>query len=176
MGSHRRLESPGVDRGANAALCVMSAAAAAIGVVPATAAPHDDTRAKVDRLYEEAEKATEAYNKADERADKLREQVHDAQDRIARQQEDINSMRDALGSLAGAQYRSGGLDPSLALLLSEDPEDDLDRAARSALPMSLASTSFLISTMPTTGSTSISAAVHMNSQNSGRPPSGWSGT
>ncbi len=132
MGSHRRLESPGFDRGANAALCVMSAAAAAIGVVPATAAPHDDTRAKVDRLYEEAEKATEAYNKADERADKLREQVHDAQDRIARQQEDINSMRDALGSLAGAQYRSGGLDPSLALLLSEDPEDYLDRAARIA--------------------------------------------
>lgn len=110
----------------------MSAAAAAIGVVPATAAPHDDTRAKVDRLYEEAEKATEAYNKADERADRLRKQVSDAQDRIARQQEDINSMRDALGSLAGAQYRSGGLDPSLALLLSDDPEDYLDRAARIA--------------------------------------------
>lgn len=132
MGSHRRLVSPGFDRGANAALCVMSAAAAAIGVVPATAAPHDDTRAKVDRLYEEAEKATEAYNKADERADKLREHVNAAQDRIARQQEDINSMRDALGSLAGAQYRSGGLDPSLALLLSDDPEDYLDRAARIA--------------------------------------------
>ena len=113
----------------------MSAAAAAIGVVPATAAPHtphDDTRAKVDHLYEEAEKATELYNKADERADKLRKQVSDAQDRIARQQEDINSMRDALGSLAGAQYRSGGLDPSLALLLSDDPEDYLDRAARIA--------------------------------------------
>ncbi|MFJ7072706.1 NlpC/P60 family protein [Streptomyces sp. NPDC098781] len=129
MGSHRRLASPGFDRGANAALCVMSAAAAALGVTPATAAPQDDTRAKVDRLYEEAEKATEAYNKADERAEGLREQVRRAQDRIARQQEDINSMRDVLGSLAGAQYRSGGLDPSLALLLSDDPEDYLDKAA-----------------------------------------------
>lgn len=107
----------------------MSAAAAALGVAPATAAPHDDTRAKVDRLYEEAEKATEAYNKADERADKLREQVRGAQDRIARQQERINSMRDAVGSLAGAQYRSGGLDPSLALLLSNDPAEYLARAA-----------------------------------------------
>ncbi|MFF5478887.1 NlpC/P60 family protein [Streptomyces sp. NPDC012935] len=132
MGSHRRLAPTGFDRGAGAALCVMSAAATALGVVPASAAPQDDTRAKVDRLYEEAEKATEAYNRADERADKLRKQVTDAQDRIARQQEDINSKRDALGSLAGAQYRSGGLDPSLALLLSNDPADYLDKAARIA--------------------------------------------
>lgn len=107
----------------------MSAAAAVLGVVPASAAPHDDTRAEVDRLYEEAEQATEAYNKADERADGLREQVGDAQDRIARQQERINSMRETLGSLAGAQYRSGGLDPSLALLFSDDPDDYLDKAA-----------------------------------------------
>ncbi|WP_031483296.1 C40 family peptidase [Streptomyces bicolor] len=132
MGSHRRLATSGFDRGAGAALCVMSAAATALGVVPAKATPHDDTRTKVDRLYEEAEKATEAYNQADERADKLRDQVSRAQDRIARQQESINSMRDALGSLAGAQYRSGGLDPSLALLLSDDPADYLDRAARIA--------------------------------------------
>lgn len=110
----------------------MSAAAAAFGLVPAmsaVAAPHDDTRAEVDRLYEEAEKATEAYNKADERADALRKDVSGAQERIARQQERINSMRETLGSLAGAQYRSGGLDPSLALLFSDDPDDYLDKAA-----------------------------------------------
>ncbi|MFI5676175.1 C40 family peptidase [Streptomyces cellulosae] len=132
MGSHRRLAPSGFDRGASAALCVMSAAATALGVLPATsavAAPHDDTRAEVDRLYEEAEKATEAFNKADERADSLREEVSGAQDRIARQQERINSMRDSLGSLAGAQYRAGGLDPSLALLFSDDPDDYLDKAA-----------------------------------------------
>ena len=93
------------------------------------AAPQDDTRAEVDRLYEEAEHATESYNKADERADTLRDQVDRAQDRIARQQDRINTMRDALGSLAGAQYRSGGIDPSLALMLSSDPDDYLDRAA-----------------------------------------------
>ncbi|PWI18877.1 hypothetical protein DI272_35600 [Streptomyces sp. Act143] len=129
MVSHRRLVPSGFDRGAGAAaLCVLSATAAALGAVPATAAPHD-TRAEVDRLYEEAEKATEAYNKADERADALKKQVGTAQDRIARQQDRINSMREALGSLAGAQYRSGGLDPSLALLFSDDPDDYLDKAA-----------------------------------------------
>ncbi|WP_369237815.1 NlpC/P60 family protein [Streptomyces sp. R21] len=132
MGSHRRFAPSGLSRGRGATVTVLSVAAtaaAALGAVPAGAAPHDDTRAEVDRLYEEAEKATEAFNKADERADSLRKQVSTAQDRIARQQERINTMRDALGSLAGAQYRSGGIDPSLALLFSDDPDDYLDKAA-----------------------------------------------
>ncbi|WP_395573672.1 NlpC/P60 family protein [Streptomyces sp. BK79] len=129
MGSHRRLAPTGFDRGATAAVGLLSVAAAVLGAVPATAAPHDDRRAEVDRLYTEAERATEAYNKADARTDALREEVSAAQDAIARQQERINSMRDALGSLAGAQYRSGGIDPSLALLLSADPDDYLDKAS-----------------------------------------------
>ncbi|MDX2762108.1 C40 family peptidase [Streptomyces europaeiscabiei] len=132
MVSHSRLVPSGFDRGAAAALGVLSAAAAALGAIPvqsAAAAPHDNTRAEVDRLYEEAERATEAYNKADERADELREQVGTAQDSIARQQDRINVMRESLGSLAGAQYRSGALDPSIALLFSDDPDDYLDTAA-----------------------------------------------
>ncbi|MGM1077208.1 NlpC/P60 family protein [Streptomyces sp. H28] len=130
MGSHRRLApSSGSDRSTTVAVGLLSAAAAVLGAVPAGAAPHDDARTEVDRLYEEAERATEAYNEADERADTLRAQVRTAQDDLARQQERVNSMRDALGSLAGAQYRSGGLDPSLELLLSEDPEDYLDKAS-----------------------------------------------
>ncbi|MFE1750837.1 C40 family peptidase [Streptomyces anandii] len=132
MGSHRRLAPSGFDRGAGAAICVLSAAAAALGALPATsatAAPPGDTRSEVDRLYEDAEKATEAYDKADERAGRLRRQVRDAQDRIARQQLRVNTLRESLGSVAGAQYRSGGLDPSLALLFSRDPADYLDKAA-----------------------------------------------
>ncbi|WP_432135595.1 MULTISPECIES: NlpC/P60 family protein [unclassified Streptomyces] len=132
MGFHRRLAPSGFDRGAAGALSALSVAAAALGAVsavPASAAPHDDTRAEVDRLYEEAERATEAFNEAGERAGLLRRQVRDAQDRIARQQARINEMRDKLGSLAGAQYRAGGLDPSLALLFSDDPDDYLAKAA-----------------------------------------------
>ncbi|WP_320778554.1 NlpC/P60 family protein [Streptomyces sp. CRN 30] len=130
MGSHRRLAPSGFDRGATTVAGLLSAAAALLGAaVPASAAPLDDTRAEVDRLHEEAERATEAYNEAEERTDVLRERVDAAQERLARQQKHINSMRDALGSLAGAQYRSGGIDPSLALLLSADPDEYLDRAA-----------------------------------------------
>ncbi|MGW7420973.1 NlpC/P60 family protein [Streptomyces sp. NPDC054813] len=129
MGFHRRLAPSGFNRGAGAALCALSTAAAALGAVPASAAPHGHTRAEVDRLYQQAEEATEAYNKADERAGALRREVNDAQDRIARQQQSINAMRETLGSLAGAQYRSGGIDPTVALLFSDDPEDYLDRAS-----------------------------------------------
>lgn len=52
-----------------------------------------------------------------------------ARDRAARGQEHLNRLRTALGSVVSAQYRSGGLDPSLALLLSSDPDTYLDRAA-----------------------------------------------
>ncbi|MGW3143084.1 NlpC/P60 family protein [Streptomyces sp. NPDC001177] len=128
MGSHRRLAPSGFNRGA-VVLCVLSAAAAALGAVPAAAAPHGDPRAEVDRLYQEAEKATEAFDQAGERVGVLRRQVSDARDHIARQQERINTMRDELGSLAGAQYRSGGIDPTVALLFSDDPADYLDKAA-----------------------------------------------
>lgn len=129
VGSHRRLAPSGSDRGAGVAVGLLSVAAAALTGAPAGAAPHDDTRARVDRLYQEAERATEAYNEADERADALREQVRARQDRIAREQDRVNTMREVLGALAGAQYRSGGLDPALALLLSTEPEEYLEKAS-----------------------------------------------
>ncbi|MFB7596265.1 NlpC/P60 family protein [Streptomyces sp. NPDC056160] len=134
MGSHRRLAPSGFDRGAGAAraaVTALSAAAAVLGALPATsavAAPHGGTRAEVDRLYHEAEKATQDFDRADERADVLRRQVRDAQDRIARRQQRVNALRESIGSVAGAQYRSGGLDPSLALLFSRDPAEYLDKA------------------------------------------------
>ncbi|MEV5143006.1 NlpC/P60 family protein [Streptomyces sp. NPDC052727] len=127
MGSHRRLAPSGFDRGA-VALCVLSAAAT-LGAVPAQAVPGADTRTEVDRLYEEAEKATQAFDKADERAGLLRREVRDAQDHVARQQQRVNDLREQLGSLAGAQYRSGGIDPAVALLFSADPDDYLDKAS-----------------------------------------------
>ncbi|MFE9041054.1 NlpC/P60 family protein [Streptomyces sp. NPDC007818] len=127
MASHRRPARVTVLTAAAAAT-----AAASLGAVPASADPGagtEATRAKVDRLYEEAERAAEGYNQADEKADALRRKVGQAQDSLARGQERINRMRGALGALAGAQYRSGGLDPTLVLLLSSDPDSYLSRAS-----------------------------------------------
>ncbi|WP_432126255.1 NlpC/P60 family protein [Streptomyces sp. bgisy082] len=127
MASHRRPARVTVLTVAAAAT-----AAASLGAVPANADPGagaEAARTRVDRLFEEAERATEGYNEADEKADALRRTVARARDGLARGQERVNRMRGVLGSVAGAQYRSGGIDPSLALLLSSDPDSYLERAS-----------------------------------------------
>ncbi|MEU5978610.1 NlpC/P60 family protein [Streptomyces sp. NPDC047315] len=132
MASHRRPPQPGPAHGARVTvLSAAAATAAALGAAPATAEPHSSpeaTRAGVDRLFEEAERATERFNEAGERAGGLRTRVTAAQDAVARGQERVNRLRGALGAVAGAQYRSGGLDPALMLLLSADPESYLEHA------------------------------------------------
>ncbi|MFE8937606.1 NlpC/P60 family protein [Streptomyces sp. NPDC007872] len=124
MASHRRPARVTVLTAAAAA----ATAAASLGAVPASADP-GAARTTVDRLFEEAERATESYNEADEKADALRRTVSRARDGLARGQERVNRMRGVLGSVAGAQYRSGGIDPALALFLSSDPDSYLERAS-----------------------------------------------
>ena len=92
--------------------------------------PPTAARSKVDRLYQEAEQATEQYNKADEQADRLR----DAGGPGAGQRRPGPGARSTgCGARSvrspGAQYRSGGIDPALALLLSSDPDSYLDKAS-----------------------------------------------
>ncbi|MER6091706.1 C40 family peptidase [Streptomyces bluensis] len=86
-------------------------------------------RAKVARLYEQAEVATEQYNGAKEGADKARERLEDLRDEAARRTEELNSAREKLGSVAAAQYRGGGIDPAVQLALSGDPDAYLDGVA-----------------------------------------------
>ncbi|MEU6058214.1 NlpC/P60 family protein [Streptomyces sp. NPDC047097] len=133
MASHRRSSQSGLTRSARTTvLSAAAATAAALAAAPAGAAPTapaDGPKARVDRLYAEAEKATEGFNAAAERSGVLRERVGALQDEVARGQERINRMRGVLGSVAGAQYRSGGMDPALRLLLTSDPDGYLDRAA-----------------------------------------------
>ncbi|MET8409232.1 NlpC/P60 family protein [Streptomyces sp. NPDC005195] len=86
-------------------------------------------KARVDTLYEEAEVATEKYNGAKEKADHASRRLHDLRDETARKEDRLNTARDALGSIAAAQYRSGGLDPALQLALSDRPDQYLDGAA-----------------------------------------------
>jgi cell wall-associated NlpC family hydrolase len=85
-------------------------------------------KAEVDRLYQEAEAATEKYNGAKEKAEAAGRRLRDLQDQAARKEERLNSARDALGSVAAAQYRAGGLDPAVQLALSDDPDRYLENA------------------------------------------------
>lgn len=65
--SHRRSTQPGVNRSVRITVLSAATAAAALGAATANADPQDTPRtakAEVDRLYGEAERATEQFNKA----------------------------------------------------------------------------------------------------------------
>ncbi len=115
-------------------LTTAAAAAVAISSQAANAAPSekpskDEVKAKVDKLYEQAEHATEEYNGAKEKQGKLQKEISTIQDNVARGQEELNELRDAMGLAAAAQYRTGSIDSSLQLFLSSDPDDYLDKAS-----------------------------------------------
>ncbi|MFE2415854.1 NlpC/P60 family protein [Streptomyces hokutonensis] len=130
MASHRRPKQPSRTR--VTVLTATAAAAVALTSQAAQAAPKpskDQVKAKTDTLYEQAEKATEEYDGAKDKQKKLEKEIADLQDKVARGQSDLNTLRDGLGSLASAQYRTGGIDPSVQLFLSSDPDDYLDKAS-----------------------------------------------
>lgn len=85
-------------------------------------------KAKVDRLYQEAEAATEKYNGAKEKARAAESRLNTLRDQAARRTAQLNEARDGLGAIAAAQYRGGGLDPAMQLALSDDPDHYLDGA------------------------------------------------
>ncbi|RII18240.1 putative endopeptidase precursor [Streptomyces sp. YIM 130001] len=130
MASHRRPKQPSRTR-----VTVLTATAAAAVALTAQSAHADpkpskkEVKAKVDKLYTQAEKATEQYNGAKETQEQLEESIDELQDKVARGQSDLNDLRSGLGSLASAQYRSGGIDPSVQLFLSSDPDTYLDKAS-----------------------------------------------
>ncbi|MGW7101490.1 NlpC/P60 family protein [Streptomyces sp. NPDC054838] len=131
MASHRRPKQP--SRSRVTALTAFAAAAVALSSQSAMAAPDkpnkDEVKAKVDALYDEAEQATEKFDGAKDRQDKLEKEIAQLQDQVARGQLELNDMRNTLGSMASAQYRTGGIDQSLTLLLSDDPQSYLDKAS-----------------------------------------------
>ncbi|MFF4605437.1 NlpC/P60 family protein [Streptomyces sp. NPDC001339] len=136
MASHRRISQHGqATLTGVTVLSVLATAAAALTAPPASAAPADRpaagreaAAARLDALYEQAERATERFNGAAARTKELRAAVAVLQDRTARAQERLNRMRGRLGALAAAQYRSGGIDPLLRLMLSERPDSYLEKA------------------------------------------------
>ncbi|KAB7842847.1 NlpC/P60 family protein [Streptomyces mobaraensis] len=151
MASHRRSTPSGLARTVRVTVLSAAVATAAAAFSPSAAArpggPADpagaaggaggagsfgssgSVRERLDRLYRQAERATEQYNAAGERAGALRRKVEQAADRVARGQETVNRMRNALGTVAAAQYRDGLVDPALRLLLSSEPDRYLDRAS-----------------------------------------------
>ncbi|MDX3689180.1 NlpC/P60 family protein [Streptomyces europaeiscabiei] len=132
MASHRRPKQP--SRARVTVLTTAAAAAVALTSQAANAAPaekpsKDEVKAKVHKLYEDAGRATDKLNGAEEKQEKLEKEISAIQDNVAKGQEDLNELREGIGLAASAQYRSGGIDSSIQLFLSADPDDYLDKAA-----------------------------------------------
>ncbi len=129
MASHRRPKP--VSRTRVTVLTATAAAAVALSSQAANATPKPtvkDVKAQVDSLNQQAEAATQQYDGAKERQDKLQSQVNDLQNKVAREQAALNKLADGFGTMASAQYRTGGIDPTVQLFLSSDPSDYLDKA------------------------------------------------
>ncbi|WP_326817618.1 NlpC/P60 family protein [Streptomyces sp. NBC_01762] len=135
MAAHRKpKQRPCTGSAARTAATLAFAGAATAAALPGAA--HADpqltpaqVKAKVDRLYHEAEVATEQYNGAKEKATATAKSLGALRDEAARRTERLNASRNALGSLAAAQYRTGGIDPAVQLALSSDPDEYLERAS-----------------------------------------------
>ncbi|WP_165985659.1 NlpC/P60 family protein [Streptomyces sp. YIM 98790] len=130
MASHRRPKQP-----SRARVTIFGATAAATVALTAQSAQadpkptKDEVKERVDELHEEAAEITDEYNGAVEAEEELEESVEELQDSVARGQQELNELRAGLGSVAAAQYRNGGLAPSMQLFLSSDPDGYLDQAS-----------------------------------------------
>ncbi|WP_327244773.1 C40 family peptidase [Streptomyces sp. NBC_01320] len=135
MAAHRKpRQRPHTGSAARTAATLAFAGAATAAVLPGSAHAEPQPtptriKAAVDRLYHDAEVATEQYNGAKEEATAAAKSLNALRDEAARRTERLNASRDALGSLAAAEYRTGGLDPAVQLALSSDPDQYLQRAS-----------------------------------------------
>ncbi|MFG3001179.1 NlpC/P60 family protein [Streptomyces sp. NPDC048340] len=136
MASHRKPRqrplSGGTARTTAATLALAGAATATAFEGTSQADPQptpSQVQAQVDRLYEEAEAATERYNGAKEKADEAQRALSDLRDETARKTDLLNTARSKLGSLAATQYRNGTLGAAVQLAMADDPQEYLDRAS-----------------------------------------------
>ncbi|MFI5754267.1 NlpC/P60 family protein [Streptomyces sp. NPDC051569] len=135
MAAHRKRKQRSFTGNAGrtaATLVLAGAATATVFDGPVHAEPRltpAQVKTKVDKLYEQAEAATDRYNGAKEKAKDARTSLSELRDEATRRTDRLNTSRNALGSVAAAQYRSGGLDPAVQLALSSKPDQFLEGAA-----------------------------------------------
>ena len=88
----------------------------------------NDVKNKVADLHDQAEQASEAYDKAAGDLASLQHKIDQIQSRITAEQTLLSNTQSSLGTLAAAQYRAGGVDSSLQLMLSAAPDSFLQQA------------------------------------------------
>ncbi|MEU2428818.1 NlpC/P60 family protein [Streptomyces sp. NPDC007861] len=87
----------------------------------------EEVQKKVDDLYRQAGSATQQYNEAKEETAQQRREVGQILDDVAKRTESLNEARRTLGSYAAAQYRTGAVTPTAALLFADSPQAYFDQ-------------------------------------------------
>ncbi len=102
---------------------------------PASGSDGPSVSAEVARLFEEAARITERYEKGRRAADEQRARASLLQEDLREKRRELLVLQDRVGEIARAQYRAGGsLAGTARLLLARDPEDALhvERTAQQA--------------------------------------------
>ncbi|MEU5886138.1 C40 family peptidase [Streptomyces sp. NPDC047461] len=109
------------------------AAGTALAPVPANAVPEPGERTVAElltdlqRLYREAERATETYNATEEKLTEQKAEVLRLDTALSRARLSLHDSRGAAGRLARQQYQnSTDISPYVRLLLARDPQHALD--------------------------------------------------
>ncbi|MBR7839350.1 C40 family peptidase [Actinospica durhamensis] len=131
---HRSPRGPASICAVRAVGVLTSGAAAAVGVAawaPSTAQAADPQQiaTQVLSLRAAAETATQQYDQATQNMARLQQQIDALQAQTTLAQAAVQRYSSSLGRIAAAQYRGIGVDPTLQLLLAQQPDQFLQRAA-----------------------------------------------
>ena len=113
-----------------AACSVATLSGSLLVVSPSFAEPDmKDVQARVDRLYHEAEQASERYNDARVELKKTQSQLKALRADLDRQEQQVESVRQRVASSVLAQYQGQALSTTSQVMLSKDPDAFLDQLA-----------------------------------------------
>jgi peptidoglycan DL-endopeptidase CwlO len=113
-----------------AALAITTLGGSMLTTSPSFAEPDiDDVQARVDKLYHEAEQASERYNDVREDMKSTQARLKSLHADLARQEAKVEDVREQVASAVVSQYQGQGLSSTTQVFLSEDPDAFLDQLA-----------------------------------------------
>ncbi|MGW5361086.1 NlpC/P60 family protein [Actinopolymorpha pittospori] len=106
-----------------ATVIVVAAVPGSSSAEPVTSSNIEQVRKQVDQLYAHAEQVTEQANALGEKLKVIDRRVHTLNADVARQQQTVESLRSDIGKFAAEEYRAGGTDTTVRLLVAENPTE-----------------------------------------------------
>ena len=111
-----------------ATLCITAVSGTMLVAAPTYADPDiDSVQTKVDKLYQQAEQASERYNDARLEMTQAQTRLKALQADLDRQQTKVDTVREQVASAVVSQYQGQALSSTTQVLPSEDPQSFLDQ-------------------------------------------------